>query len=187
VPSRASPAAPPLPSPPAGLADFGLSPLDRGAGFGYTADGGEVGGRAAPPREEILYEKSFNLKTISQGDSGPFRENSLIILSKVAKIASKIVFKLKLFPYKIGVSSSRELVHVRSVRIRSAPPSPATSVRALARPPPIGAAHPQLRGSEFRFQGSGLRVWGVPHDPVRNAPITAGRSDCVVFPVWVWV
>jgi len=49
----------------------------------------------------ILYEKSFNLKTISQGDLGHFRENYLIILSKVAKIALKIVFKLKLFPYKI--------------------------------------------------------------------------------------
>ena len=47
------------------------------------------------------YEKSFNLKTISQGDFGHFRENNLIILSKVAKIALKIVFKLKLFPYKI--------------------------------------------------------------------------------------
>ena len=49
----------------------------------------------------ILYEKSFNLKTIPQGDCGHFRENNLIILSKVAKIALKIIFKLKLFPYKI--------------------------------------------------------------------------------------
>jgi len=52
----------------------------------------------------ILYEKSFNLKTISQGDFGHFRENNLIFLSKVAKIALKIVFKLKLFPYKIDHS-----------------------------------------------------------------------------------
>ena len=51
---------------------------------------------------QILYEKSFNSKKISQGDSGHFRENNQIILSKVAKIALKIVFKLKLFPYKIG-------------------------------------------------------------------------------------
>jgi len=49
----------------------------------------------------ILYEKSFNLKTISEGDFGHFRENNLIILSKVAKIAVKIVFKSKLFLYKI--------------------------------------------------------------------------------------
>jgi len=52
--------------------------------------------------DEILYEKSFNLKTISQGDFGHFREHNLIILSKVAKIALQNVFKLKLFPYKIG-------------------------------------------------------------------------------------
>ena len=39
----------------------------------------------------ILYEKSFNLKTISEGDFGHFRENNLIILCKVAKIALKIV------------------------------------------------------------------------------------------------
>jgi hypothetical protein len=52
-------------------------------------------------RLRILYENSFNLKTISQRDFGHFRENNLIILSKVAKIALKIVFKLKLFPYKI--------------------------------------------------------------------------------------
>ena len=49
----------------------------------------------------ILYERSFNLKTISQGDVGHLRENNLIILSKVAKIALKIVFKFKLFSYKI--------------------------------------------------------------------------------------
>ena len=57
----------------------------------------------------ILYEKSFKLKTISQGDFGHFRENIVIILSQVAKIALKIVFKLKLFPYKIIPS----LVRVR--------------------------------------------------------------------------
>jgi len=51
--------------------------------------------------QSILYEKSFNLKTISQGEFGHFRENDVIILSKVAKIVLKIVFKLKLFPYKI--------------------------------------------------------------------------------------
>ena len=39
---------------------------------------------------------------MSQGDFGHFRENNRIILSKVAKIALKIVFKLKLFPYKIA-------------------------------------------------------------------------------------
>jgi hypothetical protein len=50
----------------------------------------------------ILYEKSFNLKTISQGELGHFRENNQIILSKVAKLALKIVFKLKLFSYKIA-------------------------------------------------------------------------------------
>jgi len=50
----------------------------------------------------ILYEKSFNLKTISQGDFGHFREKNQIIISKVAKIALKIVFRLKFFPYKIA-------------------------------------------------------------------------------------
>ena len=43
----------------------------------------------------ILYEKSFDLKTISQGDFGHFRENNLIILSKVAKIALRDCFKIK--------------------------------------------------------------------------------------------
>ena len=37
-------------------------------------------------KARILYEKSLNLKTISQGDIGHFRENNQIILSKVAKI-----------------------------------------------------------------------------------------------------
>jgi hypothetical protein len=40
----------------------------------------------------ILYEKSLNLKTISQGDFGHFRENNLIILSEVAKIALRDCF-----------------------------------------------------------------------------------------------
>jgi len=40
----------------------------------------------------ILYEKSFNLKTISQGDFGHFGEKNLIILSKVAKIALRDYF-----------------------------------------------------------------------------------------------
>ena len=40
----------------------------------------------------ILYEKSVNLKTISQGDFGHFREDNLIILSKVAKIALRDCF-----------------------------------------------------------------------------------------------
>jgi hypothetical protein len=39
-----------------------------------------------------LYEKSLNLKTISQGDFGHFRENNQIILSKVAKIALRDCF-----------------------------------------------------------------------------------------------
>ena len=38
---------------------------------------------------------------MSQGDFGHFRENNLIIISTEAKIALKIVFELKLFPYKI--------------------------------------------------------------------------------------
>jgi hypothetical protein len=54
----------------------------------------------------MLYEKSFNLKTISQDDFGHFRENNLIILSKVAKITLKIVFKLKIFPHEIRHSAS---------------------------------------------------------------------------------
>ena len=37
-----------------------------------------------------------------QGVFGHFKENNLIILSKVAKIALKIVFKLKRFSHKIG-------------------------------------------------------------------------------------
>jgi hypothetical protein len=44
------------------------------------------------PLEVILYEKSFNLKTISQGDVGHFREKNQIILSKVAKIALRDCF-----------------------------------------------------------------------------------------------
>ena len=40
------------------------------------------------------WEKSLNLKTISQGDFGHFRENNLIILSKVAKIALIILSKV---------------------------------------------------------------------------------------------
>ena len=45
---------------------------------------------------EVLHwkEKSFNLKTISQGDFGHFRENNLVIFSKVAKIAL-IFLKIK--------------------------------------------------------------------------------------------
>jgi len=43
--------------------------------------------QALPQVQQILYEKSFNLKTISQGDFGHFRDNNQIILSKVAKIA----------------------------------------------------------------------------------------------------
>jgi hypothetical protein len=43
-------------------------------------------------RPSILYEKSLNLKTISQGDFGHFRENNLIILSNVAKIALRACF-----------------------------------------------------------------------------------------------
>jgi hypothetical protein len=40
----------------------------------------------------ILYEKSFDLKTISQGDFGHVRENNQIILSKVATIALRDCF-----------------------------------------------------------------------------------------------
>ena len=40
----------------------------------------------------ILYEKSLNLKAISQGDFGHFRKNKQIILSKVAKIALRDCF-----------------------------------------------------------------------------------------------
>ena len=40
----------------------------------------------------ILYEKNFNLKTISQGDFGHFRETNQIILSRVAKIALRECF-----------------------------------------------------------------------------------------------
>ena len=47
-------------------------------------------GRFAP--EGIVYEKSFNLNTISQGDFGHFGEKNLIILSKVAKIALRYYF-----------------------------------------------------------------------------------------------
>ena len=70
--------------------------------------------------EAILNEKSFNLKTISQGDFGHFRDDNLIILSKVAKIALKIVFKLKLFPYKIR----RWVNHTPSTRVDHATEQP---------------------------------------------------------------
>ena len=56
---------------------------------------------------QILYEKSLNLKTISEGDFGQFREN-LIMLSNVVKIALKIVFKLKRFPYKIDTAKAKQ-------------------------------------------------------------------------------
>ena len=64
---------------------------------------------------ELLCEKSLNLKTISQGDFGHFRENHLIIHSKVAKIALKIVFKFKLFSYKLSLFLARELSLVRAL------------------------------------------------------------------------
>jgi len=40
----------------------------------------------------ILCENNFNLKTISQGGFGNFRDNNLIILSNVAKIALRDCF-----------------------------------------------------------------------------------------------
>ena len=43
----------------------------------------------------ILYEKSLNLKTISQGDFGHFSENILILFSRVAKIALRDCFYIK--------------------------------------------------------------------------------------------
>ena len=49
----------------------------------------------------ILCENLFNSKKL-QGDSGHFRDNNQIILSKVAKIALKIIFKV--FTYNSGVN-----------------------------------------------------------------------------------
>jgi len=43
----------------------------------------------------ILDELSLNLKTITQGDLGHFRENNQIILSKAAKIALRDCFKIE--------------------------------------------------------------------------------------------
>ena len=54
----------------------------------------------------ILCEDRFNLKNNLQGDVGHFRENNQIILSKVAKIALKIVLKLERFSHKIGHTPS---------------------------------------------------------------------------------
>ena len=65
--------------------DWGLR--DWGSG---NEGWGVLRASARLPSSPILYEKSFNLKTISQGDFGHFRENNLIILSKVDKIALKI-------------------------------------------------------------------------------------------------
>ena len=60
-----------------------------------------------------LIGKEFKFKTISQGDFGHFRENNLIILPKVAKIALKIVFKLKRFSHKIlGRRTRRRCTHL---------------------------------------------------------------------------
>ena len=42
----------------------------------------------------ILCENSFDFKTISQGDCGHFRDNNLIILSQVAKIALRDCFQI---------------------------------------------------------------------------------------------
>jgi len=51
-----------------------------------------VGQAVARSEGRILCENSFNLKTISHGDFGHFRDNNLIILSKVAKIALRDCF-----------------------------------------------------------------------------------------------
>ena len=48
--------------------------------------------RGGPSTSQILYEKSLNVKTISQGDFGHSREKNQIILSKVAKIALRDCF-----------------------------------------------------------------------------------------------
>ena len=61
----------------------------------YEESLGPAGEVRAVTRENFatfLYEKSFNLKTIPQGDFGHFRENILIMLSKVAKIALRGCF-----------------------------------------------------------------------------------------------
>ena len=44
--------------------------------------------------------KHFQFIEIIQGDFGRFRQNNRIILSKVAKIALNIFYKLKVFAYK---------------------------------------------------------------------------------------
>ena len=49
-----------------------------------------------------LYVKTFLILKNLQGDFGHFKENTLSILSKVAKIALKIVLKLRGFSHKIG-------------------------------------------------------------------------------------
>ena len=71
-------------------------------------------------RAAILYEQSFNSKTISQGDFGHFRENNQIVLSKVAKIALKIVLKLKRFSQKITLCQTMKMHHFGSECLRPA-------------------------------------------------------------------
>ena len=63
---------------------LGVSDFDRTTTFDLL--------KSQPPSHVILYEKTLNLKTISQGDFGRFRENNLIILSKVANIALRDCF-----------------------------------------------------------------------------------------------
>ena len=47
---------------------------------------------------EILYEKSFNLKTISQGGFGHFRETNLIILENRLE---RLFLNLNSFPIRL--------------------------------------------------------------------------------------
>ena len=53
----------------------------------------------------ILFENRLDLKKL-QGDFGHYRENNQSILSKVAKIALNIFYKLKVFAYKIVAPAS---------------------------------------------------------------------------------
>ena len=78
----------------------------------------EPGRRIQPPTApQILCENPFNSKKI-QGDFVHFRENNQIILSKVAKIALKIVFKLKRFSHKIGIKSPSPTALICATRRR---------------------------------------------------------------------
>ena len=85
----------------------------RKIGLGETLERGELQSLFrerclcyCPPRKNFM-SIPFYLKNNLQGDCGHFRENNQMILSKVAKISLKIVFKSKRVLHEISPSPAR--------------------------------------------------------------------------------